>query len=154
MSRNTERLVYAIVSAAIGWVYWTLLTMFWAHWVIHNPIAAAVISPGDVFPYYRWVLYPTDWLTSVLLSLPVAALAVWPGRRHMILCLVVASLISLVKVDWIGVMSTPSTVLPAMAVGILLPLTFLPAAAALLVLLQRRFAPNTSFKPSPLRGAA
>ena len=154
MSRNVERLLYAIVAAAIGWVYWALLTMFWAHWVIHNPIAAAMLSPGDVFPHYRWVLYPTDWLTSVLLSLPFAALAVWPGRKHMVLCIAVASLVSLTNVSWSGVVSLPPTVFPAMAFGILLPLTFLPAAAAILLLVRRRFAPNNSFKPTPLRGAA
>ena len=152
MSRNIERLIYAVISVAAGWVYWALLTLFWAHWANYNPIAAAFLNPDHVVPYYRWVLYPTDWLTSVVVSLPVAALAVWPGRKHMGLCIAVASLTSLANVSWSGVVSVPPSIAPAMAAGILLPLTFLPAAAAVLVLVQRRFAPNNSFNPMPLRG--
>ena len=154
MPRHMERLICGVLAAASGWLYWQLLAAFWVRWTTINPIAAGVLSPTGVLPIYRWVLYPTDWATSVLVSLPFATLLVWLARRHLWLCIVVASLTSLIGVNWPGLLSAPATVRPTLLAGVLLPLTFLPAAAWLALLLRRRFAPNNSSKPTPLRGAA
>ena len=153
MSEYKERIAYGFGSLAAGLLYWWLLTFFWAHWVAVNPIATALLQPGNVQPYYRWVLYPTDWLASVIVSVPFAVALVWLARRHLWLCVAVASASCLLTVDWTGLANPPSLLL-AVARGVLLQLTFLPAAVWLVLLIKRRFAPNNSFKPKPLRGSA
>ena len=153
MNAASKNIAWAFASFAAGYLYWQLLALFWTFWAPLNPLASALLSPGNVYPEYRWFLYPTDFATSVLVSLPFAFLLLGAARSRLWLCTVAASLACLVNVDWPGVLSAPATVAPAIIRGFAIELIILPASVALALAL-RRCAPNNSSKPTPLRGAA
>jgi hypothetical protein len=148
-----KRALYAVGAIAFGLAYWWVVTHFWGFWANFNPIADALLQPGNVYPHYRWILHPTDWLTSVLVSAPFAWVLVRFAGRHLWSCVALASASCFLTVYWPEVAESPAF-LWAVIRGLLVQLTFLPASVALVLWARRRFAPNNSSKPTPLRGAA
>lgn len=151
MNGATERVVHGLAAAAAGLLYWWLLTYFWSYWSAVNPIAQALFQPGAVYPHYRWILYPTDWLTSVIVSLPFAVLLVRSARRHLWLCVAAASAACFFTVYWPGVLQ-PGFYGWAVVRGLIMQLTFLPLSVGLVLLAQRRFSSDNASRPTPLRG--
>ncbi|MGY0561339.1 hypothetical protein ACW7G2_11550 [Luteimonas sp. A277] len=144
-----------MIALLLGVVHFYLLLRFWGLWAAQNPLPSFLITDAGMGEAYRWVLYPVDFLTSVLLSVPLAIilLRLRPSRIWLYVVLAVLPYFAYSNAHLVG---DPilGQLLPAFAFGWVMELLIVPAAVLLAGLLVRRFAPNNSFKPTPLRGAA
>ena len=139
-----------LTAALAGFAHLWLLGTFWDYWSVRNPLLPLLISKSHVAPYYQWVLQPTDFLTSVLVSLPAAALILFLRPPRPWLYTLVAAVPSGLHAYWPMYLSDA----PGSSWLVMAQFGILPVAVAMLQLVVRRFAPNNSFKPRPLRGSA
>ena len=126
----------------------------WAYIAAYSPLPHWLLDLG-LRASVRAVVFPVDFLTAVVLSLPAGFLLtkLRPARLGLYLLLaVVPGFIWLNR----GVVGSPVLAqFPGlMFLGWLPELLALPCAAWLVRLLANRAAPNKSFKPNPLRGSA
>ena len=144
----TKRLAVSLAFAALaGFAHLWLLGIFWTHWSLQNPLVPLVVKNPHIVEYYQWILRPTDFLTSVTVSLPFAALLFYIRPSRPWLYTFVATLPAIVYTHWPLVLSD----LPGALWLVLMQFAWLPTAMLIVQLLARRFAPNNSFKPKLLR---
>ena len=138
----------------IGIVQTYLLIVCWAYIAMYTPLPQWLIGQGMNGSAFRIVLFATDFIISVLLSLPAAFLIckLPPSKPLVYLALAVLPgfLWQYSNVIGDGSLFQDWRHLP----GALSALFMLPVAV---LIMQRRkpgVAPNNSFKPKPLRGSA
>ncbi|MGE0208425.1 MAG: hypothetical protein AB7S42_04710 [Lysobacteraceae bacterium] len=145
MNLNKNLAGSAAVALVAGAVWSWLLLLFWAYWQAYNPLLPLLVSKDHVVPYYRWILYPTDFLTSVALSLPLAflLLRLRPGSP-----LLHGLLAGLPGALWFygPAIFEPAfgLIWQALLFGCVTQLAIFPAAVLVAQLVVRRFAPNKS----------
>ena len=154
MQVRNSKLGVVVAAALAGYLNVRLVELFWAVWHPVNPIASAIFGQRPVSPYYAWVLYPTDALASLLVSLPLGLFVAWLGVRHFRWAVAFATLPYLTSLYWAGLLQAiPSARLSALAIAVA-SIAVVPLASWAGRVLLARFTPNNSSKPTPLRGAA
>lgn len=148
MDTLKERCIHGVAAACSGLLYWWLLTAFWGHWATVNPIASALLKPDGLHPQYGWMVAPTDWLTSVLVSLPFAVLLVRFAHRHLRLCVAIATASGLLWVQGPGVDLAPA-LMGRLIQSLLVQLSFLPASVVLVLQARRGFSDGAAPRTLP-----
>ncbi|AER55004.1 hypothetical protein DSC_01755 [Pseudoxanthomonas spadix BD-a59] len=149
MYLKDSKLWVAVAAALAGYLNVRLVETFWVFWLPINPIADMLFGHRPVSPYYGWVLYPTDALASVLVSLPLGVFIAWLGTRHYRWAVAFATLPYLSSVYWFGLLEiVPTARLEAAAIAVI-SVVVTPLACWSGRLLLNRFTPNTSSKPNP-----
>ncbi|TZF88348.1 hypothetical protein [Cognatilysobacter lacus] len=154
MRLKESKLAVIVVAALAGYINLRLVDFFWVFWQAANPIAHAVLGQRPVSPYYGWVLYPTDALASVLVSVPLGIFIAWLGTRHFRWAVASATLPYLTSVYWLGLLQVVPEGRPQAIAIAATALVVVPLACWVGQLLFARYTPNNSSKPTPLRGAA
>ena len=147
--------VSAAIAVLLGVAQAYLLIFCWGYIAANTPLPQWLLGLGLRGTAFRAVLLPIDFLTSVVLSLPAALLLVKLRPAKLGLYLALAVIPSFLWHNY-GLVGDPlfGKLVGAFAVGWVPELFALPAAALLLQFMLNRGAPNSSFKPKPLRGSA
>ena len=148
MSRTLATIVAIVIGAALA----PLLIWCWAHIAAMNPIPLLLAENGLTGPEFWTAVAATDFMINVVLFIPAA----WTLWR---LCARHIHLNTLLTVISFAITSAAIGGLPLFSYGLFIWANYILLLAALpvAVLLLSRFfgnAPNKSFKPTPLRGAA
>lgn len=142
------------LATLIGAIHAYLLTWAWAYIALCTPLPHWLISHGFTGTSFRGVLFSTDFLINMLLCVPAAYL-LCKLRPDKLWTYLVAAILPGVLWEYrlafvdITLFSNWKLFLP----GVIHAVLPLPVTAMLI----RRFvmgAPNNSFRPTPLRGAA
>jgi hypothetical protein len=145
----------ALAAFAIGICQMYLLLFCWMYIQLYSPVLPWLIGHGVVGVGLRLLLFVTDSILSIVLSIPAAALLLWLRPRNLWLHLPLAVLPSFLWQNrlLLSGISAPigfAKFLP----GILSELFVLPVAVFVLLRISAPVSPNKSFKPNPLRGSA
>jgi hypothetical protein len=147
-----SRVATAILSIAIGALLALGLIWSWARIAASNPLPMLFAHGGLRGVGFQAAVAITDLLINMVLCLP-AALGLWLlGPRHIL----VNTLLAVAACMVCGAIAVG---FPVFSYGPIIWITYLLLVASLPIdvwLLSRlgRNAPNNSFKPTPLRGAA
>lgn len=142
------------LATLIGAVHTYLLIWAWAYIGLYTPLPHWLISHGVTGAAFQGVLFPADFITNMVLCAPAAYLLCKLRPAKLWAYLIAALLPGFLwqyhlALGEITLLREWQIFLP----GALLMVLPLPATA----LIIRRFitdAPNSSFKPKPLRGSA
>jgi CBS domain containing-hemolysin-like protein len=147
--------VSSVAALVVGVIHFRLLLLFWAYWAAINPLPHVLIKQLEMGKHYRWVLHPSDFLTSVLLCIPLALLLIglMPRRLYLYTCLAVLPSFAWSALPLVG-SSLWSFAPITLFYGLVGELLMVPTAIGIATFWRRKFAPNNSSKPTPLRGAA
>lgn len=153
MDLKNSRFAVALAAGAAGFLNVRLVETFWVFWLPANPIPGMLFGHRPIWPYYGWVLYLTDALAAVLVSLPLGMFIAWLGTRHYRWAIVFAMLPYLSSVHWRGLLEViPGARLHAAMVAITC-VVVIPLACWSGRLLLNRLAPRHPSAPKPLRSA-
>jgi hypothetical protein len=142
--------VSAAIAVAVGLAQTYFLLFCWAYIGAYSPMLGWLAGLGLHGSAVRAVIFPFDFLTSVVLCIPAAfvLLRLRPAKIWLYLALaVIPSFI------WLNRQLVGAPNLGGFALGWLPELFALPAAAWLAQFIGKRGAPYNSFKPKPLRGS-
>ena len=150
-----KALVPVAAALLLGIVQAYFLTICWGYVAANTAVPHWLVGLGLKDAAFRTVMFPIDFLTSVLLSLPVAFVLTKLRPSKLWLYLVLAVTPAFVWFNY-GLVGNPlfSQFPGAFVLGWLPELFALPVAAWLLRFAFKVGAPNNSFKPKPLRGSA
>ena len=149
-----EMLTSCAIAVVLGIAHIYFLTYCWALIAAHSPLATWLIELG-LRDSLRAVILPIDFLTSVLLSLPVVFLLAKLRPAKLWLYVLLAVIPGFIWLNWGLVGNSFFAEHPgSFMLGWLPELFALPSAAWIVRLVVNSVAPNNSFKPKPLRGSA
>lgn len=146
--------VSVALAALIGAVHTYLTVWVWAYVGIYTPLPHWLISNGFAGSTFKGILFAADFLTNMALCVPAAYLLCKLRPTKLWVCLVAALLPSflwqyrLVLGDT-ALLQNWQMFFPGALLGVL-PLS----ATAFIIQRLVGGAPNSSFKPKPLRGSA
>ena len=147
-----SRIATSLIAVAIGALLTLFLTWIWAYIAAMSPIPALFARSGLTGSGFLAAVLASDFLINLVLCVPAAwaLLRLGTGRIRVHTALALASF---------AIASAFTISMPVLSHATVIWATYLLLLAALpvAVWLLSRFtgnAPNNSFKPTPLRGAA
>jgi hypothetical protein len=147
-----SRLATAVLSIVVGALLALGLIWCWARIAASNPLPTLFANDGLRGIGFQTAVATADFLINLVLCLP-AAVALWLiGPRHVVANTVLA-VVACIVCGAIAVGLPVFSYGPIIWITYLLLVVSLPIDVWLLSKLGRN-APNNSFKPTPLRGAA
>lgn len=134
---KTRSLLFSVLtSVVLGIAQATLLMLVWGYLAVSSPLLGWLLELGLRGAALRAVLFPIDFLTNVVLSLPVAwvLLSLRPARPWLFLAIAVAPYFLWLNLPLVG-SSTLAEFWPSFVPGWVQELLALPAAALFLRLI-------------------
>jgi len=137
----------AFIAAITGIAQSYFLAFCWAYIGTYSPLVHWLLHFGLRGPALRTTVFPIDFLTSIIISLPAAFLLTKLHPRKLWFYTLLAVVPEFVWLNW-GFIANPlaSHFFGLIIVGWLPELFALPIATWLLQLLYRLLLPNNSFK--------
>jgi len=148
------RLAISIATALlIGIVQTYLLVLCWAYIAVYTPLPQWLLGQGVSGRAFRAVVFATDFVISVLLSVPAAFLLCKLRPRKLFVYLVLAVIPGFLW-QYSNVLGDATLLRdwPLYLPGALSALLMLPVAVLIVQWARQGTAPDNSFKPKPLRG--
>jgi hypothetical protein len=147
-----SRPILGVTSVLIGSALALILIWCWAYIAAYNPLPSLLLGTGLRGSVFLAGLAAADFLINLCLCLP-AAWALWRLGRKYVRSNTLLALVAYVVVGWIAVGLPLFSYGAKVVIPYILQLAALPVAVWLVIKFTRD-APNNSFKPTPLRGAA
>ena len=141
--------VSVAIAVAVGFVQTYFLLFCWAYIGAYSPMPGWLAGLGFYGSAVRVAIFTFDFLTSVVLCIPVALVLLRLRPAKIWLYLALAIIPSFI---WLNRQLVGAPNLGDFVLGWLPELFALPVAAWLVHFISKRGAPNNSFKPKPLRG--
>ena len=150
-----QRAASCFAALATGIVQMYLLAFCWAYIAIYNPLPSWLIAHGVHGVSLKSLLFLTDFVLSLCLSLPAAYCLIRLRPRNLALYLALAVIPAFLWQNRLLLGGEPMPLdFSAFLPGILAELLVLPVAVFVLLRARASVTPNNSFKPKPLRGSA
>ena len=150
-----QRTASCFAALAIGIVQMYLIVFCWAYIAIYNPLPTWLIAHGIHGASLKSLLFVTDFVLSLCLSLPAAYCLIRLRPRNLALHLGLAIIPALLWQYRLLLGGEPMPLdFSAFLPGILSEILVLPVAVFILLRIRASVTPNNSFKPKPLRGSA